>query len=138
MTKRLFRYLAKPCQKRKGRLQPTQPSYKELGNQETRNKKARKCDTKTTTTRKIGDTGRNMGRAIDPSPHLFTSAFTQPFLPAHDMSAPFLEALNYDKKSQSMQLYTGKITVLTIHFDSPVKHHLKPRAISGRETKSTS
>jgi hypothetical protein len=103
MTKRLFRYMAKPCQKQKGRLQPTQPSYKELGNQETRNKKARKCDTKTTTTRKTGDTGRNMRRAIDPSPRLFTSAFTQPFLPAHDMSVPFSEVLSYDKKSQSMQ-----------------------------------
>jgi hypothetical protein len=105
MTKRPFRYVAKPCQNQKGRLQPTQPSYKELGNQETRNKKARKCDTETTTTttRKNVDTGRNMRRAINPSPHLFSSAFTQPFLPAHDMSVPFSEVLSYEKKSQSMQ-----------------------------------
>ena len=78
--------------------------------------------------RKNGDTGRKMGSAINPSPLLSTSVSMQLFSHGHDMNALFSEAPNYDKKSQSMQSFTGKTTVLDIHFDSPAKHHLKSRA----------
>ena len=91
-----------------------------------------------TPTRKTEDIEREIENAINPSPILSISALMQLLLHGHDMNAQFSEALSYDKKSQSMQLSTGKMTVLTIHFDSPAKHHLKSRANSNLEPKSTS
>lgn len=91
-----------------------------------------------TPTRKNEDTARRKAKAVNPSPILSTSALMQLSSHGHDMNVQFFEGLSYEKKSQSMQLFTGKTTVPAIPFDSPVKHHLQSRAISGREKKSTS